>query len=610
VKLSRQLALAFAGVAAAPVLAASPLVLHTVAETVEGEVARRRDAALRAVEGERRLLADEVDRGLEAAADGEIVRTVAARLRAGDRRGVVGAAGDLLRASSLDVLALLDADGRVISSGHLPARAGDRDPSFLGLAGTRTAPRVRRVELRTGEGIVPTLALVAAAPANTAPARPAGGRSPAPTPAVPAEGPPSPGPGAGEGPITVVAGKALDPGLARRLAAVAGARVDVLDLATGATVAAAGEVPAGDPPGPLERLALALVGDPALAPGTVDLPGPDGRPAARLVVAVDAGAIARAQARILAQAAGILLAAVLLAAALGALLARRLVGPIDALSRGAARVAGGDLATRVEARAGGELGALVRAFNSMTEELLRTRERAAVAERVAAWREVARRLAHEIKNPLAPIAMAMETLRDARRAKSPLEDELFESSSTTILAEVARLTRIVDEFSRFARLPPPSLAPVDLPEAVEQLLALHGPAEGVELRRELDPRTPTVLADRDQVVQVLVNLLDNAKAAVGGTGTIALRVGPAPGGGAFLEVEDSGPGVAPADRERIFEPYVTTKSAGTGLGLSIARRIAEEHGGRLEVGGDPGPGARFRLTLPARPDRPADEVSP
>lgn len=597
-RLSRQLALAFAGVAAAPVLAAAPPVLHTVAETVEGEVARRRDAALRAVEGEHRLLADEVDRGLEAAADGEVVATVAARLRAGDRRGVVGAAGDLLRASSLDVLALLDGDGRVISSGHLPARAGERDPAFAGLAGTTTAARVRRVELRTGEGIVSTLALVAAAPAGPSPVRPAAGRAPAPGAAPSAAGPSSPGGTEAGSTITVVAGKALDHAVARRLAAVAGARVDVVDLGTGATVASAGALPPEPPPGPFERLALSLVGGPDLAPAAVDLAGPDGRPAARLLVAVDAGATARAQARVLAQAAGILLAAVVLAAALGALLARRLVRPIDALSRGAARVARGDLSTRVEARAGGELAALVRAFNGMTEELLRTKERAAVAERVAAWREVARRLAHEIKNPLAPIAMAIETLRDARRAKSPLEDELFESSSTTILAEVARLKRIVDEFSRFARLPPPSLAPVELPELVEQLLALHGPAEGVVLSRELDPHTPTVLADRDQMVQVLVNLLDNAKAALGGAGAITVRVGRAPEGGAFLEVEDSGPGVAPADRERIFEPYFTTKGSGTGLGLPIARRIAEEHGGRLEVGGEPGSGARFRLTLP------------
>jgi nitrogen fixation/metabolism regulation signal transduction histidine kinase len=316
------------------------------------------------------------------------------------------------------------------------------------------------------------------------------------------------------------------------------------------------------------------------------------------VVAVDAGGPGRARARILVQSAAILFAALALAAALGALLARRIVRPVEALAAGAARVAGGDLSTRVEARAGAEVGALVTAFNGMTEDLQRTRERAAVAERVAAWREVARRLAHEVKNPLTPIAMAIETLRDARAADSPLVDELFETSSTTILAEVARLKRIVDEFSRFARLPAPALGPVDLPDLAESLLALHGAAGDGTLRRELDPATPAVRADRDQVVQVLVNLLDNARAAAGAAGTVVVRVGPTPEGGAFLEVEDDGPGIAAADRERIFEPYFTTKGAGTGLGLPIARRIAEEHGGRLEVASAPGRGARFRLTLP------------
>jgi signal transduction histidine kinase len=568
VKLARQLSLAFAGVAAAPVLAAAPLVLHTVADAVQDEVERRLDAAARAVDGERRALADEVTAGLAAAASSDTVREILAERAvpaAAPSPPRVDAAGELVRGTSLDVLALLDDDGRVISSGHLPARVGDRDPALAGAGGAA----VRRVEVRTAAGIVPTLALVAGRGVTSAGAR-----------------------------VQVVAGKTLDGAVARRLAAVAAAHVDVVELASGRTVASAGALPIAPPAGPLDRLALALLHEPALPSRTLDLPGPDGRPAARLVVAVDAGGPGRARARILVQSAAILFAALALAAALGALLARRIVRPVEALAAGAARVAGGDLSTRVEARAGAEVGALVTAFNAMTLDLERTRERAAVAERVAAWREVARRLAHEVKNPLTPIAMAIETLRDARAADSPLVDELFETSSTTILAEVARLKRIVDEFSRFARLPAPALGPVDLPELAESLLALHGAAGDGTLRRELDPATPTVRADRDQVVQVLVNLLDNARAAAGAAGTVVVRVGPTPESGAFLEVEDDGPGIAAADRERIFEPYFTTKGAGTGLGLPIARRIAEEHGGRLEVESAPGRGARFRLTLP------------
>ena len=212
---------------------------------------------------------------------------------------------------------------------------------------------------------------------------------------------------------------------------------------------------------------------------------------------------------------------------MGRLLASRVTRPVEALRDAAARVAAGDLAARVGVEATGEVGDLVRAFDAMTADLARGRARLAHAERIAAWREVARRLAHEIKNPLTPIAMSVETLRDAREQGRADFDEIFDEGTRAIAEEVRRLKRIVDEFSRFARLPAPDRAPVAPEELVGALLALFPePPPGVTVRREVAPGLPRVLADRDQVLQVLLNLVSNALDAMPGGGTLAISARP------------------------------------------------------------------------------------
>jgi nitrogen fixation/metabolism regulation signal transduction histidine kinase len=293
-----------------------------------------------------------------------------------------------------------------------------------------------------------------------------------------------------------------------------------------------------------------------------------------------------------------LLAGVLAAGAVGALLASRVTHPVEALRAAALRVAAGDLGARVETRAAGEVGELVRAFNGMTADLAASRARLAQAERVAAWREVARRLAHEIKNPLTPIAMSVETLRDAHARARPDFGEIFEEGTRAIGEEVRRLKRIVDEFSRFARLPAPERTPVAPDELVQSVLALFpAPPPGVTVAREIEAGLPAVLADRDQVLQVLLNLMRNALDAMPAGGTVAIRARRA-GSVVAFSVSDTGPGIRPEDRPRVFEPYFTTKEGGTGLGLAIAQRIAEEHGGALELSSAQGPGTTFTLTLP------------
>ena len=252
-------------------------------------------------------------------------------------------------------------------------------------------------------------------------------------------------------------------------------------------------------------------------------------------------------------------------------------------------------------RATGEVGELVEGFNAMTAELRSTTARAAAAERVAAWREVARRLAHEVKNPLTPVAMSVETLREAWARRRPDFGELFEEGTRAISEEVRRLVRIVDAFSRFARLPEPVRQPVPAAELLGAALALYPEAEGEpRVVRALAPDLPVVEVDRDQLQQVLQNLLVNALEALAprGRGTVKVAARRHEGG-LLVSVEDDGPGLSPADLARVFEPYFTTKEGGTGLGLAIADRIAREHGGRLEASSAEGRGATFTLWLPA-----------
>jgi signal transduction histidine kinase len=236
----------------------------------------------------------------------------------------------------------------------------------------------------------------------------------------------------------------------------------------------------------------------------------------------------------------------------------------------------------------------------VTEELRESRERVLQAERVAAWREMARRLAHELKNPIFPIQLSIETLRrvaEEDRSGRRLT-EAFRESSQTILDELRALRKIIDEFSRFARMPAPLPAALDVNEVVEQTVRLYGPrAAGVELRTDLAGDLPAVNGDRDLLGRAIGNLMGNALDALGGAGRLTLRTA-RQGSGVRIDVEDTGPGLSDEQRTRLFTPYYTTKRGGTGLGLAIVQGIVSDHGGRVEVASAPGQGTAFTLFLP------------
>ena len=289
-----------------------------------------------------------------------------------------------------------------------------------------------------------------------------------------------------------------------------------------------------------------------------------------------------------------------IALVLSILLARGLGRPLADLAKEARKVARGD-ARPLKVKGGGEIRELVVAFDTMIEDLAVTRGRLAAATRVAAWREVARRVAHEVKNPLAPIRAAVETLRRLKARNDPAFEEYFDEASRTVLDEVHRIAHIVTEFTRFARLPAPRPVAVDLRSLLESVVNLHKTNRAsVELVVHSEPKM--LRADPDQLVQVVTNLVQNALDAVAETSSALVTVQLSEGrdGHAIVDVADNGNGVAAAVADRLFEPYATTKAKGTGLGLAIAQRIAIEHRGDLLYlgAGAGGRGAVFRLRVP------------
>jgi len=285
-------------------------------------------------------------------------------------------------------------------------------------------------------------------------------------------------------------------------------------------------------------------------------------------------------------------------------LARYVARPLQELSKGTEKVAAGDLTHQVQVSAPAELGRLVKAFNSMTHQLHQSREDLRRAERIAAWQGVARRLAHEIKNPLTPITLAMH------RIGKKSDDPTITSCVPTVLEEATNLGRIADEFSLYAKLPRPQpqrLSPEELRELLESLAEFYLARTRVEYGRLGWPGAFSLWVDSGQLRQVLSNLIKNGNEAMQGEGTLVFELASVPKPGQKISSEHSGPWIRftirdtgcglPEDTEKLFEPYVTTKATGTGLGLAVARRIIEDNGGCLwaESSDD---GAAFIIDLP------------
>ena len=288
--------------------------------------------------------------------------------------------------------------------------------------------------------------------------------------------------------------------------------------------------------------------------------------------------------------------------------AARVTRPVRKLAEGAREVAAGAWGTRVNVGGSDEIGQLARAFNQMTQQLTEQRERLIQTERVAAWREVARRLAHELKNPLFPLQTTVENLQRARAQNSDQFEEVFRESTGILISEIENLKKIVGRFSDFARMPQPELGSVNLNDVVRSVVKLFEAQFGAVGRPPITPELhledglPAVQADATLLHRALENLVLNAMDAMPAGGVLMLRTTHRhEDGEVHLEISDTGMGLTPEECARLFTPYYTTKVHGTGLGLAIVQSVVSDHGGRISVESETGIGTSFHIDLPLKP---------
>jgi len=491
--------------------------------------------------------------GTEAAHDPQSGRGAAAT-------GPLEIARTLAERRGLDYLEILDGEGRILSNSRMDAQEGL--PS--GLAGLpETGSEVRSVPVPAG---LPS--------------------------------PDAPGPEAIVGrrnvslanaPLSVVGARFLDHRLVDEIAAITGGPAFLVDPAGAVAVRAA---PGGAEEDPVDRI-------------SADIPVGDGWRLRVTAPAADAGRARRELGGIVLGIAPFALATALI---LGILLAQGVSRPIRALASRAEEISAREAAPIRLHPDVDEVRRLTLAFDQMLDALARSEQQRVSAERIAAWQEVAKRIAHEVKNPLSPIKLAVENLLRTRQ-KAPADfDRALDEESATILEEVESLRRLVDEFSQFARLPAPQLAECDPRAIVESAIALVGPrieARGVAVEVDSAAAPVTIRADAEQIGRALKNVLLNALDAMETAPDPRLRLvlsqTQASGGGVLtIDVHDTGAGIDPSALKRIFEPYFTTRGdrGGAGLGMAITHRIVFEHGGTIQAASLPGRGTMITIRLP------------
>jgi signal transduction histidine kinase len=297
----------------------------------------------------------------------------------------------------------------------------------------------------------------------------------------------------------------------------------------------------------------------------------------------------------------------------------RITRPLEELAEGAREVASGRWDTVIDLRGKDEIGQLASAFNEMTQTLAAQRDQLVQTERVAAWRELARRLAHELRNPLFPLQITVENLQKARQLDAKQFLEVFNESTATLKAELANLNTIVGRFSDFSKMPAPHFARVNVNEALRNAVRLFEPQFNAVGKPPVIPEyfltepLPEIDADADLLHRAFQNLVLNALDAMPAGGTLTLRTTEHEGN-VRIEVSDTGKGLTPEECSRLFTPYYTTKVQGTGLGLAIIQSVISDHHGTISVSSDEGHGTTFRIELPQRQSAqrlaPAEEPAP
>src|SRR5271165_1784137 len=299
------------------------------------------------------------------------------------------------------------------------------------------------------------------------------------------------------------------------------------------------------------------------------------------------------------------LAAILIGLLVSWWVSRRITRPVEELADGARDVASGHWNTHIDVHGNDEIGQLAGAFNDMTRTLAAQKEKLVQTERVAAWRELARRLAHELRNPLFPLQITVENLQRARQLGPEQFQEVFNEATATLKAELSNLNTIVGRFSDFSKMPAPQFTRVNVNESLRnavrlfeaQFNAVGKPAISTEYF--LNEPLPEIDADPDLLHRAFQNLVLNALDAMPAGGTLTLRTADGEDN-VRIEVADTGKGLTPEECSRLFTPYYTTKQLGTGLGLAIVQSVVSDHHGTISVSSEEGHGATFRIELPKR----------
>ena len=520
----------------------------------------------------------EVARRIDAIANSEAVQRIAINLAGpqSDPSRYVDEASALASEQSLNFLELVAPDGRIISSAEWPARFGYEENWLLEPAGWNTqGVFLRREELADGAALgLVTVRTVKAGDKN----------------------------------LYVAGGARLNKEFFNSLPVAEGMRTELYrNFEPRASLDALGS-----------KLATSLVQEVQQQPreltrtssdasiAAIPLLGRDKQLLAILLVENSRAELASLKRTIQATAWSVGAAGVLLGLILSFWTAGRITRPVRALAASVRQVSAGDWGTRATVESRDEIGQLARDFNHMTEQLSEQRDRMIQAERVAAWRELARRLAHELKNPLFPLQITVENLQRARESSPEQFDEVFRESTTTLLAELDNLKTIIGRFSDFAKMPAPHLEQVNLNEAARDVVKLfdaqiHAPGRPpVEVRLETEANLAAVAADSEQIRRALRNLVLNALDAMPKGGTLTIRTGNVNGaanGRVAIEVADTGAGLTREECERLFTPYYTTKQHGTGLGLAIVQSVVSDHKGTISVESQPGRGTTFRIEL-------------
>jgi two-component system, NtrC family, nitrogen regulation sensor histidine kinase NtrY len=309
--------------------------------------------------------------------------------------------------------------------------------------------------------------------------------------------------------------------------------------------------------------------------------------------------------RIAITAAGVAAATLLAGLLISLWFSARITQPVKSLAEGAREVAAGRWETRIDVHGLDEIGQLGIAFNDMTRTLATQRERLLQTERVAAWRELARRLAHELRNPLFPLQITVENLQRARQLDAKQFLEVFNESTATLRTELANLNTIVGRFSDFSKMPAPQFTRLDVNEALRNIIRLFEPQFNVVGKPTITPEyfltepLPEIDADPVLLHRAFQNLVLNALDAMPAGGTLTLRT-QEHHGNVRIEISDSGEGLTAEACARLFTPYYTTKHEGTGLGLAIVQSVISDHNGTISVTSEQGHGTTFRIELPQR----------